>query len=253
MRSGSPESATDALERVSETTRASGTNWALGVEARSRALLSEGDSADRLYREAIERLGRTRVRMELARAHLLYGEWLRRENRRVDARAQLDIAHEMFSRFGAQSFAERARGELQATGARVRTHTVATPTALTSQEAQIARLAGKGLTNPEIGAQLFISLRHGRMAPPQGVLEARHLLPPGDPCHPVRRRGHIGLIRAAGTADANVVTLSQKLRLPGHHFRTNDSAGGTGGPRACTGPQELTWRQQCSSTGQRPR
>ncbi|WP_328745262.1 AAA family ATPase [Streptomyces sp. NBC_00285] len=159
VRSGSPESATDALERVSETTRASGTNWALGVEARSRALLSEGDSADRLYREAIERLGRTRVRMELARAHLLYGEWLRRENRRVDARAQLDIAHEMFSRFGAQSFAERARGELQATGARVRTHTVATPTALTSQEAQIARLAGKGLTNPEIGAQLFIS-RH---------------------------------------------------------------------------------------------
>ncbi|MDX2546268.1 helix-turn-helix transcriptional regulator [Streptomyces sp. WI04-05B] len=159
VRSGSPDSATDALERLSEATRASGTDWALGVEARSRALLSEGDTAERLYREAIERLGRTRVRMELARAHLLYGEWLRRENRRVDARAQLDIAHEMFSRFEALAFAERARGELQATGAKVRTHTVATPTALTSQEAQIARLAGKGLTNPEIGAQLFIS-RH---------------------------------------------------------------------------------------------
>jgi DNA-binding CsgD family transcriptional regulator len=159
VRSGSPGSATDALEQLSEVTRASGTDWALGVEARSRALLSEGDSAERLYREAIERLARTRVRMELARAHLLYGEWLRRENRRSDARAQLDVAHEMFSRFGAEAFAERARGELQATGAKVRTHAVATPTALTSQEAQIARLAGQGLTNPEIGAQLFIS-RH---------------------------------------------------------------------------------------------
>ncbi|MFF0084863.1 AAA family ATPase [Streptomyces canus] len=159
VRSGSPESATDVLERLSEATRASGTEWALGVEARSRALLSEGDSAERLYREAIERLGRTRVRMELARVHLLYGEWLRRENRRVDARAQLDIAHEMFVRFGAEAFAERARGELQATGAKVRSRTVATPTALTPQEAQIARLAGKGLTNPEIGAQLFLS-RH---------------------------------------------------------------------------------------------
>ncbi|MET7687770.1 AAA family ATPase [Streptomyces sp. NPDC005483] len=159
VRSGSPESAADALEQLSEVTRASGTDWALGVEARSRALLSEGDSAERLYREAIERLARTRVRMELARAHLLYGEWLRRENRRSDARVQLDVAHEMFSRFGAEAFAERARGELQATGAKVRTHAVATPTALTSQEAQIARLAGQGLTNPEIGAQLFIS-RH---------------------------------------------------------------------------------------------
>ncbi|MGI5460790.1 helix-turn-helix transcriptional regulator [Streptomyces sp. CA-249302] len=159
VRNGSPEPGAEALERLSEATRASGTDWALGVEARSRALLSEGDTAERLHREAIERLERTRVRMDLARAHLLYGEWLRRENRSGDARAQLDVAHEMFSRFGAQAFAERARGELQATGAKVRNHTVATPTALTPQEAQIARLAGKGLTNPEIGAQLFIS-RH---------------------------------------------------------------------------------------------
>ncbi|MFI6274523.1 AAA family ATPase [Streptomyces sp. NPDC050988] len=159
VRSGSPERAVDALARLSETTRASGTDWALGVEARSRALLSEGDTAEQLYREAIERLDRTRVRMDLARAHLLYGEWLRRENRRVDARAQLDVAHEMFSRFGTQAFAERARGELQATGAKVRSQTVAMPTALTPQEAQIAHLAGEGLTNPEIGAQLFIS-RH---------------------------------------------------------------------------------------------
>ncbi|WP_151483742.1 helix-turn-helix transcriptional regulator, partial [Streptomyces albicerus] len=159
VRSGSPELAPDALQQLSETTQASGTDWALGMEARSRALLSEGDAAERLYREAIERLARTRVRVELARAQLLYGEWLRRENRRVDARAQLGIAHEMFSQIGAEAFAERARSELHATGATVRKRTVATRTALTAQEAQIARLAGEGLTNPEIGARLFIS-RH---------------------------------------------------------------------------------------------
>ncbi|MHA5053887.1 helix-turn-helix transcriptional regulator [Streptomyces sp. SD15] len=157
VRGGSPELAPDAIELLSEATRASGTDWALGVEARSRALLSEGDAAEQLYREAIERLARTRVRVELARAHLLYGEWLRRENRRVDARAQLGVAHEMFSKIGAEAFAERARGELQATGAKVRKHTVATHTDLTRQEAQIARLAGEGLTNPEIGARLFLS------------------------------------------------------------------------------------------------
>ncbi|MFE7837011.1 ATP-binding protein [Streptomyces sp. NPDC057474] len=157
VRSGLPQAATDALEQLSEATQASGTDWALGVEARSRALLSEGDAAELLYREAIERLARTRVRVELARAQLLYGEWLRRENRRVDARAQLGVAHEEFSRIGAEAFAERARSELQATGAKVRRHTVATPTALTSQEAQIARLAGEGLTNSEIGTQLFLS------------------------------------------------------------------------------------------------
>ncbi|MFJ9022007.1 ATP-binding protein [Streptomyces sp. NPDC102259] len=156
-RSGSPALASDALQQLSETTQASGTDWALGVEARSRALLSEGDRAEQLYREAIERLARTRVRLELARAQLLYGEWLRRENRRVDARAQLGVAHEMFSQMGAEAFAERARSELQATGAKVRRHTVATPAALTPQEAQIARLAGEGLTNPEIGARLFLS------------------------------------------------------------------------------------------------
>ncbi|MEU0075851.1 AAA family ATPase [Streptomyces sp. NPDC006332] len=156
-RSGSPELATEALEQLSETTQASGTDWALGVEARSRALLSEGDAAEHLYREAIERLGRTRIRVELARAQLSYGEWLRRENRRVDARAQLGLAHEMFSQMGTEAFAERARSELQATGARVRKHPVAAPAALTPQEAQIARLAGEGLTNPEIGAQLFLS------------------------------------------------------------------------------------------------
>lgn len=157
VRGGAPELAPDALEQLSETAQASGTDWALGIEARSRALLSEGDAAERLYREAIERLARTRVRVELARAHLVYGEWLRRENRRVDARDQLGVAHDLFSRIGAEAFAERARGELQATGAKVRRHAVATPTALTSQEAQIARLAGEGLTNSEIGTQLFLS------------------------------------------------------------------------------------------------
>lgn len=119
--------------------------------------MSEGQLADALYREAIERLGGTGVRMDLARTHLLYGEWLRRENRRADARAQLGTAHDMLSDIGAGAFAERARRELQATGARVRTHSAATQVSLTPQEEQIARLVRDGLTNPEIGAQLFIS------------------------------------------------------------------------------------------------
>jgi DNA-binding CsgD family transcriptional regulator len=158
-RSGDPELASDALERLSETTRASGTDWALGVQARSRALLSDGAAAESLYRDAIARLGRTRVRVELARTRLVYGEWLRRENRRIDAREQLGAAHEMLTQLGAEAFAERARRELQATGATVRKHSVARPTTLTAQEAQIARLAADGLTNPEIGAHLFLS-RH---------------------------------------------------------------------------------------------
>jgi DNA-binding CsgD family transcriptional regulator len=158
-RSGAPDLASDALEHLSETTQASGTDWALGVEARSRALLSEGVAAESLYREAIEWLGRTRVRVELARARLLYGEWLRRENRRLDAREQLSTAHEMLTQLGAEAFAARARRELRATGATVRKRTGPTDTALTSQETQIARLAADGLTNPEIGAQLFLS-RH---------------------------------------------------------------------------------------------
>jgi DNA-binding CsgD family transcriptional regulator len=157
--SGDQELASDALEQLSVTTQASGSDWALGVEARSRALLSDGEAAESLYRDAIERLGRTQVRVELARTRLVYGEWLRRENRRLDAREQLGIAHQMLTQLGAEAFAERARRELQATGATVRKRTAATPTSLTSQEAQIARLAADGLTNPEIGAHLFLS-RH---------------------------------------------------------------------------------------------
>ena len=158
-RTGAPERGIGALRRLVETTGAAGTDWALGVQARSRALLSDGESADRLYREAIERLGRTRVRVELARAHLLYGEWLKRENRRVDAREQLRAAHQMLAAMGAEGFAERARRELSSTGEVVRRYTAETASELTAQEAQIARLAVDGHTNPEIGIQLFISAR----------------------------------------------------------------------------------------------
>jgi len=148
-----------ALERLTETTRASGTDRALGIEARSRALLSAGDAADSLYQEAIERTGRTRVRVDLARAHLLYGEWLRRERRRVDAREQLRTAHEMFTSMGTEAFAGRAERELLATGEHVRRRSVDTLDELTAQEAQIARLARDGLSNAAIAARLIIS-RH---------------------------------------------------------------------------------------------
>jgi len=157
--SGMPGRAGDALERLSETTRASGSDWGLGIDARSRALLSDGESAEHLYREAIERLGRTRVRMALARAHLLYGEWLRRGHRGTDAREQLHTAYDVFVTMGADGFAERAGRELAATGETVPTRAAETRDELTPQEAQIARLARDGYTSPEIGAQLFISPR----------------------------------------------------------------------------------------------
>jgi DNA-binding CsgD family transcriptional regulator len=147
------------MRRLSQSTRASGTDWALGVEARSRALLTDGESADPLYLEAIERLGRTRMRAELARAHLVYGEWLRRENHRTEAREQLRSAYQMLTAMGMEGFADRARRELLATGETVRKRTVDTLTDLTAQEAQIAKLARDGRTNQEIGSQLFISPR----------------------------------------------------------------------------------------------
>jgi DNA-binding CsgD family transcriptional regulator len=154
-----PDLAGPAVERLAERARAAGTDWALGMEARSRALLSDGVMAEKLYREAIERLEQSRVAVHLARAHLVYGEWLRRQQRRVDAREHLRTAYDMFGRFGAEAFAERAQRELQATGETVRKRSVATRDLLTAQESQVARLAAAGLTNPEIGAQLFISPR----------------------------------------------------------------------------------------------
>jgi DNA-binding CsgD family transcriptional regulator len=159
VRSGMTETAFGAYRQLAEMTSASGTDWGLGIQARSRALLSEGDEAERLYREAIERLGRTRIRVELARAQLLYGEWLRRERRRGDARAPLRTAHDMLQEMGLEAFAARAQRELGATGETARKRTVATRIELTVQEAQIARLARDGLSNPEIGTRLFLSPR----------------------------------------------------------------------------------------------
>ncbi len=158
-RSGQADRASAALERLSETTRASGTDWALGIEARSRALLSQGEDAERLYLEAIERLGRTRVRVELARAHLLYGEWLLRERGRPAAREQLRTAHEMLTAIGAEALADRAARGLALVGDTPRSGRLRTSTGLTAQEARIARLARDGLSNAEIGARLFISPR----------------------------------------------------------------------------------------------
>ena len=157
VRSGSAERATDALRWLTTAAPACGTDWALGMEARSRALVSDGDAAERFYREAIERLGRTRLAAELARAHLLYGEWLRRERRRRDARAQLRTAHEQFAAMGAEGFTERAARELLATGETARKRTVTTIDELTAQESRIAHLARDGASNQDIATQLFIS------------------------------------------------------------------------------------------------
>ena len=146
------------LERLTVDTAAAGTDWGLGVAARSRALLCQGDEAEPLYHQAIDRLRRTRLRPELARAHLLYGEWLRRERRRLDAREQLRTAYEMFTAIGMEAFGEQAP-RLVTTGEKVRKRTVETIRDLTPQEKQIALLAAEGRTNPEIGAQLFLSAR----------------------------------------------------------------------------------------------
>jgi len=158
-RSGLVERATRPLAQLAEIAHAAGTDWALGTHARAAAILAEGEAAERLYREAIERLSRIKTRATLARAHLLYGEWLRREHRRADGREQLRIAHTMLGDMGMEAFADRARHELLATGETVRKRTVETLDELTPQEAQVARLAARGQTNPEIGAQLFLSPR----------------------------------------------------------------------------------------------
>jgi len=156
---GAVERAHDAFARLSEATRVADTDWAAGIQARCQALLSADEDAEAHYRDAIEHLERTRIRPLLARTHLIFGEWLRRQKRRVDAREQLRLAYEMLTTMGMEAFAERARHELLATGESVRKRSVGTPWDLTPQEAHIARLVIEGRTNPEIGAQLFISAR----------------------------------------------------------------------------------------------
>ena len=160
-------------------TSAAGTDCGLGIEARCRALLSEGEAAERLYRESVERLARIRLRPDLARAHLLYGEWLRRERRRTEVCEQLRTAHSMLKAMGVEAFAERARDELQATGKTARKRPAAMGIdKLTAHEAQIARLARDGLTNLEIGARLFLSARtHGPVPPGQHLRQTRYQLP----------------------------------------------------------------------------
>ena len=158
-RTGALERASVALRRLAAATSAAATDWALGIQARSSALLSDDSRAERLYLEAIDRLSRTRIRAELARAHLLYGEWLRRQGRRRDAREQLRTAYQMLDAMQMAGFAERARKELAATGETARKRTLEAVTELTAQEAQIASLARNGCSNTEISTQLFISPR----------------------------------------------------------------------------------------------
>lgn len=179
-RAGQRDTAQQALERLTPRTRASATAWAAGIEARCRAVLADGTAADALFRESIEHLGHTRISIQLARAHLLYGEWLRRHQRRQESRMQLRTAYEAFTRAGAAGFADRARRELTATGETVRKRSVSPLAALTGQEAEIARLARDGHTNPEIAAQLFISPRTvewhlGNVFTKLGVSSRRHL------------------------------------------------------------------------------
>jgi DNA-binding CsgD family transcriptional regulator len=159
VRTGNTGLAGEALDQLSGWTQAGRTDWGLGVEARCRALLSDGEAADRLYQEAVVRLGRTGMRPDLARARLLYGEWLRRQQRRIDAREQLRAACQMLEAIGMDAFAGRARRELRATGVTARGRAVSARAELTPQEAQIARLAADGLSNPEIGTRLFLSPR----------------------------------------------------------------------------------------------
>jgi len=156
-RLGELEAAGKVARRFAQIAGAASTDWAIGVNARSHALLCAGTTAEELYGDAIALLGRSQMRIDLARAHLLYGEWLRREDRRTDARTQMRAAYDMFTSMGLEAFAERTRRELLATGAHVDAQRVQMLDELTAQERQIARLARDGLSNPEIGARLFLS------------------------------------------------------------------------------------------------
>ena len=168
--------------------RTAGTDWALGTHARAAAMLAEGEAAERLYREAVERLSHVKTCATLARAHLLYGEWLRREHRRVDAREQLRVAYAMLSDMGMEAFAERARRELLATGETVRKRTVETLDELTPQEVQVARLAAERADEPGDRRAAVPQSAHGGVAPEQGVRKARGQLPQGAPRGAARRR-----------------------------------------------------------------
>ncbi len=194
VRSDHADRGAPALDRLAEIARASDTDWLLGILARCRALLGSDDDAEASYRESLERLGRTRIRMALARTHLLYGEWLRRSGRRMDARENLRQAHQFFTEAGMEGFAERTRRELAATGETVRARSVDTVNELTAQETLIARLAAEGRSNPEIGAQLFISPRTvewhlGKVFTKLGVASRRGLRSTVGPTGPGLGRG----------------------------------------------------------------
>ena len=195
-RSGRRQMAQEAVGRLATCTQAAGTGLALGVEARVRALVSDGETAEALHREAVHRLAKCRLSLELARAHLGYGEWLRREQRRVDARDSLRKAHEMFSLMGAEALAERARRELQATGETVRARVPESRDELTAQEAQIAELARDGLSNPEIGARHVHQPAHRPVPPEQGLREARDQLPQPASRRPAERDCRVAIRRA---------------------------------------------------------
>ena len=205
-RCGRTDLATDALERLATKAQATRTDWALGIEARARALLGEGADAERWFRTAIEHLGRTRVRAELARTHLLYGEWLRRESRRLDARAELNVAHELFTSMGMQAFAERAGSELLATGEKARRRIAETRDDLTAQERQIAAARPRRALERRDRCPPVPQPTHRRVAPAPRVRQARDPLPTpagrrprrhsSSPCPPGVAHVPTGIVRA---------------------------------------------------------
>ena len=264
-RTGRSDLAGEAMNRLAGKARASGTDWALGIALRSQALLSEGDIAEGCFRDAIEHLSRTRVRGELARAHLLYGEWLRREGRRIHAREQLRTAHDMSATIGMQAFADRARRELLATGETVRKRTDETRSQLTAQEEHIARLADDGLTNPEIGARLFISARtvewHLRKVFTKLGISSRKGLHDASADPPLGARTRLGTqaldtTRTSATAGVDVsgrpalptrggssrpcrLTSAPLGRLSRPGSRPGSSTGAT-----CSGEEQVWWRHR---------